>query len=55
MKIYFYKGTVPRDFEGNFFIPINRPVLGDGPLRGVNFKRLACAKISLKYVLKRAL
>jgi len=45
-------GTVARDFEGNFFTPIDRPDLGDGPLRGVNFERCACAKILPKYALK---
>jgi len=28
------KGTVARDFEADFFIPIDNPDLGDNPLKG---------------------
>jgi len=39
-----FKGTVARDFDAYFFIPIHRPDLDDGPLRGINFGRCACAE-----------
>jgi len=38
------KGTITRDFEGDFFIPIDRPDLGDCPLRGINFDSRAFAE-----------
>jgi len=49
------KGTVARDFEGNFFIPIDRPDLGDGPLRCINFGKCACAEKQVFYVLSHML
>jgi len=51
------KGTVARDFVANFFIPIHRPDLGDGPLTGIHFGRCACAEkrafYALSHMLKR--
>jgi len=35
----------------NFFIPIDRSDLGDGPLRGVNFVRYTCAEKQGFYML----
>jgi len=34
-----FKGTVARNFVADFFIPIDRPDLGDGLLKGVKFVR----------------
>jgi len=49
------KGTVTQDFDANFFIPIDRPDLGDGPLTGINFGRCACAEKQAFYALSRML
>jgi len=38
------KGTVAQDFDGDFFILIDRPDLGDVPLRGINFDSRAFAE-----------
>jgi len=51
----FVKGTVARDFVAHFFIPIDRPYLGDGLLRGINFGRCACAEKRAFYMLSRML
>jgi len=40
------RGTVARDFDEDFFIPIDSPDLGDGLLRGVNFVRRAFYALS---------
>jgi len=50
-----FKGTVARDFVADFFIPIDRPDLGDGPLKGVKFVRCACAEQRAFYALSRML
>jgi len=42
------KGTVAWDFDANFFIPINRPDLGDGPLMGITSWD-ACAQKSERF------
>jgi len=49
------KGTVAWDFDANFFISIDSPDLGDGPLKGVNIVRCACAEKRAFYALSRAL
>jgi len=41
--------------DADFFIPINRPDLGDGPLRGINLERCACAEKQAFYALSRML
>jgi len=50
-----FKGTVAQDFVADFFIPIDRPDLGDGPLMGINFGRCACAEKRAFYALSRML
>jgi len=51
------KGTVACDFVTDFFIPIDRPDLGDGPLKGLKFVRCACAEqqafFALSSIIKR--
>jgi len=42
-------------FWCRFFIPIDRPDLGDGPLKGVKFVRCACAEKRAIYPLIRTL
>jgi len=37
--------------DADFFIPIDRPDLGDGPLTGINFGRCTCAEKQAFYVL----
>jgi len=37
------------------FIPIDRPDLGDGPLRGINFGKCPCAEKQAFYALSRML
>jgi len=54
-NIFAFKGTVARDFDADFFTPIDRPDLGDGPLRGINFGRCACAEKRAFYALIRML
>jgi len=49
------KGTVARDFDADFFIPIDRLDLGDGPLRGINYGRCSCAEKRAFYALTRML
>jgi len=52
-KIILFKGTVTQDFDADFFIPIDRPDLGDGPLRGKTLtdahaqrnKRFTCSSV----------
>jgi len=39
-----FNRTVARDFDANFFMPIDWPDYGDGLLRGINFGRWACAE-----------
>jgi len=47
--------TVEQDLDADFFIPIDRPDLGDGPLMGINVGRCPCAEKRAFYELSSAL